>query len=91
MTVAYCDTTKGMWDDLQKRYTMANTLKIHQLKTDIANCKQGDMDVGEFYSKLVNLWNELNNLVRIPVCTCTGCKCDMSSKIMAMYEQNKVH
>jgi len=71
MTVAYCDTAKGMWDDLRKCYGMANTPKIHQLKTDIANCKQSDMDVGEFYSKLVNLWNELNNLVKIPVCTCT--------------------
>ena len=91
MTVAYCDTAKGMWDDLRKRYGMANTPKIHQLKTDIANCKQGDMEIGEFYSKLVNLWNELNNMVKIPVCTCTGCKCDVSSKIMTMYEQDKVH
>jgi len=91
MTVAYCDTAKGMWDDLRKQYDMANTPKIHQLKTGIANCKQGDMDVGEFYSKLVNSCNELNNLVKIPVCTCTGCKCEVSSKIMAMNEQQKVH
>jgi len=70
---------------------MANTPIIHQLKTDKANCKQGDMDVREFYSKLVNLWNELNNLMKIPVCTCIGCKCDVSSKMMAMYEQDKVH
>jgi len=48
MTVTYCDTSKGMWDDLRKWCGMANTLKIHQLKADIANCKQGDMDVGEF-------------------------------------------
>ena len=46
------DTTKIMWDDLKKRYAMANTPKIHQLKVNIANCKQGDLDVGEFYLKL---------------------------------------
>jgi len=44
-----------MWDDLKKRYAMANTPKIHQLKADIANRKQGNLNVGEFYSKLKNL------------------------------------
>ena len=39
MNVAYSDTAKIMWDDLKKRYAMANTPKIHQLKADIANCK----------------------------------------------------
>jgi len=29
MNVAYSDTTKIMWDDLKKRYTIANTPKIH--------------------------------------------------------------
>ena len=53
MTIAYCDTAKAMWDGLRKRYDMANTPKIHQLKADITNCKQGDMDIGEFYAKLV--------------------------------------
>ena len=39
MNVAYSDTAKIMWDDLKKRYAMANTPKIHQLKAHIANCK----------------------------------------------------
>ena len=39
LNVAYSDTAKIMWDDLKKRYAMANTPKIHQLKADIANCK----------------------------------------------------
>jgi len=58
---------------------------------DISNCKQGDMDVGEFYSKLTNLWNESNNLVKVLVCTCSGCKCGVVSKITTMYEQDKAH
>ena len=69
MSIAYSDTAKVMWDDLNKRYAMANTPKLHQLKATIANCKQGDLDIGEFYSKLTNLWNELFNLAQVPVCT----------------------
>jgi len=69
MSIAYSLTAKVVWDDLNKRYAMANTPKIHQLKATTANCKQGDLDIGEFYSKLTNLWNELFNLIQVPVCT----------------------
>jgi len=64
MSIAYSDTTKTMWDDLKKRYGLSNTPKIHQLKDNIANCKQGHLSVGKFYSRLINLWTELNNLSR---------------------------
>ena len=66
MNIAYSDTAQIMWEDMKKRYAMANTPKIHQLKANIANCKQGDLDVGDFYSKLMHLWNELSNLVKFP-------------------------
>lgn len=91
MTIGYSDMAKIMWDNMKKRYSMANTPKIHQLKANIANCKQGDLYIGEFYSKLMNLWNELSNIVKVPVCTCSGCKCGAASKIIAMYDADKMH
>ena len=91
MSATYSATAKNTWDDLKKRYGTTNTPKIHKLKSDIANCKQGGLEVGEFHSKLVNLWNELNNLVKVPVCTCSGWKCGVSSKILVMYEEDKTH
>ena len=69
----------------------SDTTKIHQLKADIANCKHGDLDVGEFYSKLKNLWNKLTNLTKIPVCTCNDCKCEARSEIISMYEAYRAH
>jgi len=47
--------------------------------------------VGEFYSKLMNPWTELNNLVKVPVCMCSGCKCGVARKILAMYEEDRAH
>ena len=41
-----------MWSTLKKRYVMANIPKIHKLKASVADCKQGGLDVVEFYSKL---------------------------------------
>ena len=53
MTIADSDVAKIMWDDLKKRYGTTNTPKIHQLKSDIVNYKQGGLEVGEFHSKLI--------------------------------------
>ena len=91
MMIAYCETARSMWDDLWKRCEMANTPKMHQLKENIANCKQGDMEIGELYSKLVNLCNEMSNLIKAPVRTCAGCKCGAAGKLVVMCEADKAH
>jgi len=39
MSVAYSDRAKLMWEDMKKRYALANTPKIHQFKAHISNCK----------------------------------------------------
>ena len=54
-SIAYSNTAKIIWDDMKKRYALANTPKIHQLKAKIANCKQGDLDVGNIYLSLIHI------------------------------------
>jgi len=88
-SVAYAGTARAMWEDLQKRYGVASAPKIYQLKTSISECKQGGLEVVKFYSKLRGLWSELSNHVRITHCTCKGCKCDISTKIVKMFEEEK--
>jgi len=88
-SVAYADTAKTMWETLKKRYAIASAPKIHQLKANIANCKQGGLSIVEFYSKITDLWIELGNYVKVPHCKCSGCKCGDANEIMQMYEEGK--
>ena len=44
------------------------------------------MEVVEFLSKLMSLWNELSNYVRVP-----ECKCGAADTILQLAEQDKVH
>ena len=60
--------------------------KIHRLEAEIASCKQGNLDMVEFFSKLIGLWNELDNTIKRPVCTCNA-----ASKYAKMAEQDQVH
>jgi len=49
------------------------------------------LDTEKFYKKPVNMWNEVNNQVKVPVCTCKGCKCGAIAKIVHIYEEDKSH
>ena len=40
-SMAYAESAKVTWDDLKRRYAVANAPKISQLKYEIAPCKQG--------------------------------------------------
>ena len=40
---------------------------------------------------MMNLWNEFNNLVKVLVYSFSGCKCGVTRKIIAIYEENKSH
>jgi len=77
--------------EFREEYSVANLPKIHQLKAAIANCKQGTLDVGDFYNKLTTLWNELNNHVKVSMCTCKGCECGAAKALIQMYEEDKSH
>ena len=94
-SVAYEDIARKMWLNIQKRYSVINVPRIHQLKAEIACCKQGNMAVVEFYSKLMGLRSELANYIKIPnttcKCTCGKCSCDTYRTIIKMMEDDKTH
>ena len=90
-TLPYIDTTKELRDDLEKRYSTPNTPKIYQLKDDIASCKQGGLDIAEFYSKLRNMWNELANYIKMPKCSCGKCTCDIGGQVTRLMDEERTH
>ena len=90
-SVAYAKTACKIWENLRKRYSMANALKIHPLKTDLASCKQSGLEVVEFYSKLMGMWSELESFVKLPHCTRRKCKCSIGTKLVRMMDEEKTH
>jgi len=70
---------------------MANAPKIHQLKVNLIECKQGGMDVVDYYGRFVNLWSELENQVQFPQCPCKKCECGIGDKLVKMLKEEKAH
>jgi len=54
----------------KKRYDVPNIPRIHKLKAEIASCKQNKQAVVDLFSRLMGLWSELDNYIKIPPGKC---------------------
>nr|KYP60095.1 Retrovirus-related Pol polyprotein from transposon TNT 1-94 [Cajanus cajan] len=76
-------TAKAMWDYLKQLYNQDNAAKRFQLELDIANYKQGDMSIQDYYSGFLNLWAEHSAILHSKVPT------ESLPAIQAVYEVSK--
>nr|KYP66025.1 hypothetical protein KK1_012303 [Cajanus cajan] len=51
-TMSYLETAKEMWDDIKERFSVVNGPRIHQLKSELAQCKQRGLSMVAYYGKL---------------------------------------
>jgi hypothetical protein len=57
--LAKYETLKKVWDHLQRLLTQSNFAKQYQLKNDIQVLHQKNMSIQEFYSAMMDLWDQL--------------------------------
>jgi len=87
-SVAYANTARTIWIDLEERYSQPNAIRVHQLKRELSLVEQDKLSVTEYFTKLKSLWDELGTYQILPVCTC-DCKCGKA--VASMLEQERVH
>ncbi|XP_050877563.1 uncharacterized protein LOC127081339 [Lathyrus oleraceus] len=60
-------TAQEIWNYLKHIYNQDNSAKRFQLELDIANYKQGDLSIQEYYSGFLNLWTEHSAIIHAKV------------------------
>ena len=85
------ENVKELWEEIKQRFSIGNGSYVQQLKSDLVNCKQEGQGIVVYYGRLKSLWDELNNYDSIPVCTCTGCKCNITTQLEKKQEEERVH
>ncbi|XP_071921403.1 uncharacterized protein [Coffea arabica] len=83
--------TRELWDDIQQRFFVRNGTRVHQLKTEVANCKQNRDSIMAYYGRLKKLWDDLNDYDPMPTCSCNGCKCNFVTRLQQRQEEERVH
>ncbi|KAJ1685788.1 hypothetical protein LUZ63_017178 [Rhynchospora breviuscula] len=90
-SIAYAETVNELWDDLNERFAIGNSTRIHQLKADIAAARQQGQSVVAYYTRLKSMWDELSNYLKVPMCTCQGSTCNMAKDLLKEREDEKTH
>ena len=85
------ENVKKLWEKIKQRFSIGNGPGVQQLKSDLVNCKQEVQGIVVYYGRLKSFWDELNNYDSILVCTCTRCKCNISTQLEKKREEERVH
>ncbi|KAL0322331.1 UNVERIFIED_CONTAM: Retrovirus-related Pol polyprotein from transposon TNT 1-94 [Sesamum calycinum] len=73
-SIIYNDNAHEIWLDLKEQFSRTKGVHLFHIEEDIHNCKQENMSIGAYYTKLKGLWDELDVLNCIPTCTCGSMK-----------------
>lgn len=85
-TVTYITDAHQLWEDLKQRFSVGNTVCVHQLKAKLVSCQQEGQSVLDYFGKLSALWEELQVYQPIHVCSCGAV-----AAIAKEREQEKIH
>lgn len=85
-TVTFIADTSQLWIDLKQRFSVHNKVRLHQLKGQIAACRQDGQTVLDYFGKLSSLWEEYTLHIPVPACTC-----GVADTLAKEREEDKVH
>ncbi|GAU45556.1 hypothetical protein TSUD_27570 [Trifolium subterraneum] len=88
-SVIWMDVAADIWKELKDRFYQGDVFSISDIQEEICNLKQGDSTISSYYTKLKQLWQELDNFRPIPSCDCVV-TCQAISKIRSYIDGNQV-
>lgn len=83
--IMYAKSAQAVWNDLGERFNKIDGSRTFNLHKEIATLSQGTTSVSLYYSRLKDLWEEFEALVRIP-----GCNCETSKDYVAHLQKLKL-
>ncbi|XP_057453465.1 uncharacterized protein LOC130745298 [Lotus japonicus] len=90
-SILWRDKATDVWKELRERFAQADLFRISELQEEIFSLKQGDNSVSKFYTSMKTLWDELDILNPLPVCTCNPrCACGAIKNIEDERNKNQV-
>lgn len=69
-TVTFITDAHKLWENLKERFSVGNKVRVHQLMSRLASCRQDGDAVIDYYGRLAKMWEELQTYRPPPPCTC---------------------
>ncbi|XP_074302984.1 uncharacterized protein LOC141637318 [Silene latifolia] len=91
-SVPYVEDASVMWNDLAERFAVVDGTSIHNLKTELGECRQKKgMSVTQDYGKLKSLWDAISVHEPPFACECGKCTCEISAKAIKRLDNERLH
>lgn len=86
-SVMYNKYASKIWNDLEERFGVSTSAQIYSLHEELSNISQeANMTITEYYTKVKSVWDEIDNLNPLPTCTCDGCSCGLTKKVLKLQQ-----
>lgn len=77
----YISSAREVWEKLKIRFSQPDNVRIYQLQQQLGTITQGTRSVGEYFTQLNAVWEELRNYRPLPCCSCGLYSCKALSSI----------
>ncbi|XP_074318743.1 uncharacterized protein LOC141655567 [Silene latifolia] len=89
----YTQSSKHLWSELVERFGQLNVLELYELKKELANVKQENASLLDYYGKIKGLWENIDHMDPLPQCTCgimLKCTCHMLKRMIERETRSKL-
>ncbi|KAJ0580529.1 putative RNA-directed DNA polymerase [Helianthus annuus] len=90
-SVKYASTSAEIWKDLSERFGKESAPRAYELKQQLGNTRQEGASVSAYYTKMRGIWDEIQSVLPMPKCSCSGCSCDVGKKTMERLEKERLY
>ncbi|XP_056690521.1 uncharacterized protein [Spinacia oleracea] len=90
-SVLYLKTAREIWLDLEDRFCQSSGPQLFSIQLKLYNLNQDDdEDISSFFTKIKLLWDQLDGLDPLPSCSCTGCNCTLTQKLLKSQQNQRL-
>ncbi|XP_021763427.1 uncharacterized protein LOC110728098 [Chenopodium quinoa] len=92
-SILYLKTARLIWLDSEERFSQSSGPQLFSVQQQIADISQTETEgIPEFYTRIKQLWDQLDGLEPLPACVCTGCNCNLTQQLLkSQQNQRLVH
>ncbi|CAO2834342.1 unnamed protein product [Amaranthus hypochondriacus] len=90
-SVMYYNNAHEIWRDLEERFGKSSSAQLYSLQEELANLKQAsNMTVADYFTRIKSLWDEIDHLDPLPMCTCNGCSCTLTKSFLKSQQNQRL-
>lgn len=89
-SVMYYTSARDIWLNLEERFGQSSATQLYHVQQDLAALTQGETTIAEYYTKAKALWDELDNIDPLTMCTFNGCSCDTTKRNLKQMQNQRL-